>query len=133
MTVALWLMDVFPGASVLRYAVAQLAGSLARAFLGGLTRMLGIYLLAPIAGTVRGAGLHHLLFLRFRNREPLTYRLDGESSARRPRPAERTPLRSPALRRTLLRPPAHTAAAPSVPAATARAPRGRIMASFPPL
>ncbi|MFG2358811.1 MIP/aquaporin family protein [Streptomyces sp. NPDC048521] len=35
-TVAVWLMDVFPGASVLPYAVAQLAGSVLGVFLGRL-------------------------------------------------------------------------------------------------
>jgi glycerol uptake facilitator-like aquaporin len=35
-TVGVWLMDVFPGASVLPYAVAQLAGSVAGAALGRL-------------------------------------------------------------------------------------------------
>jgi glycerol uptake facilitator-like aquaporin len=33
-TIALWLMDVFPGASVIPYVVAQLAGSMTGAFLG---------------------------------------------------------------------------------------------------
>jgi glycerol uptake facilitator-like aquaporin len=35
-TVAVWLMDVFPGASVLPYVIAQLAGSVAGAALGRL-------------------------------------------------------------------------------------------------
>jgi glycerol uptake facilitator-like aquaporin len=168
-TVALWLMDVFPGASVVPYVTAQLAGSLAgvglarlawgpsisteairyaalgprpgvnapAVFLGecgymiALTVMVGfflaypnynrwlpgaialavamlifllgpvtggvvnparqfgpallagkgtdlwVYLTAPILGAVLGAGLHHLLYRRFKTREPLTYKLAG--------------------------------------------------------
>jgi glycerol uptake facilitator-like aquaporin len=171
-TVAVWLMDVFPGASVVPYVAAQLAGSaagvgLARVVWGpsisttainyaalgpkpginapavylgecgcmiALTVMVGfflayptynrwlpaaialavasvivllgpitggvvnparqfgpavlaeqgadlwIYLTAPIVGAVLGAGLHHLLYRRFKTRQPLTYKLAGSRS-----------------------------------------------------
>jgi glycerol uptake facilitator-like aquaporin len=168
-TVAVWLMDVFPGGSVVPYVAAQLAGSVAgvglarlvwgssistkaisyaalgpklgingsTVYLGecgcmiALTVMVGfflayptyhrwlpaaialavalvifllgpvtggvvnparqfgpavlanqwtdlwIYLTAPIVGAVLGAGLHHLLYRRFKTRQPLTYKLAG--------------------------------------------------------
>jgi glycerol uptake facilitator-like aquaporin len=171
-TVALWLMDVFPGASVAPYLAAQLAGSVAgvglarlvwgpavstkaisyaalgpkpgidapTVYLGecgymiALTVMVGfflaypaynrwlpeaialavallifllgpvtggvvnparqfgpavlaeqgtdlwIYLTAPIVGAALGAGLHHLLYRRFKTRQPLTYKLAGSRS-----------------------------------------------------
>jgi glycerol uptake facilitator-like aquaporin len=171
-TVAVWLMDVFPGASVVPYVAAQLAGSVAgvglarlvwgpsistkainyaalgpkpgvnapAVYLGecgcmiALTVMVGfflayptynrwlpgaialavasvifllgpvtggvvnparqfgpavlanqgtdlwIYLTAPIVGAALGAGLHHLLYRRFKTRQPLTYKLAGSRS-----------------------------------------------------
>jgi glycerol uptake facilitator-like aquaporin len=171
-TVAVWLMDVFPGASVVPYSAAQLAGSVAgvglarlvwgpsistkaigyaalgpkpgidapAVYLGecgcmiALTVMVGfflayptynrwlpgaialavallivllgpvtggvvnparqfgpavlaeqgkdlwIYLTAPIVGAVLGAGLHHLLYRRFKTRQALTYILAGSRS-----------------------------------------------------
>ena len=180
-TVAVWLMDVFPGASVLPYLVAQLAGSAAGvafarlvwgppvsaraisyavlgpkpgvdgpavylgecgcmitltvlvgfflaypaynrwlpegialavalviflmgpltggvinparqfgpAVLSGQTTDLWIYLTAPIVGALLGAGLHHLLYRRFKTRKPLTYKLAGGDSTRRRRPTAR--------------------------------------------
>jgi glycerol uptake facilitator-like aquaporin len=169
-TIALWLMDVFPGASVVPYVAAQLAGSATGVALGRLvwgpvvgtairyaalgpapgvnspavylgecgcmialtvlvgnflahpayhrwlpetialavaliifllgpvtggvvnparqfgpavlasqTTDLWIYLTAPIVGAVLGAGLHHLLYRRFKTRQPLTYKLAGAS------------------------------------------------------
>jgi hypothetical protein len=41
-----------------------------------------IYLTAPVAGAVLGAGLHHLLYRRFKTRQPLTYKLAGARSSR---------------------------------------------------
>jgi hypothetical protein len=41
---------------------------------------LWIYLTAPIVGAVLGAGLHHLLYRRFKTRQPLTYKLAGSRS-----------------------------------------------------
>jgi glycerol uptake facilitator-like aquaporin len=167
-TIAVWLMDVFPGASVVPYVAVQLAGSAAGIALGRLvygpavgtavryaalgpapgvdssavypgecacmialtvlvgnflaypaynrwppetvavavaliifllgpvtggvvnparqfgpavfadqTTDLWIYLTAPIVGAVLGAGLHHLLYRRFKTRQPLTYKLAG--------------------------------------------------------
>ncbi|GLX49121.1 hypothetical protein Shyhy01_20710 [Streptomyces hygroscopicus subsp. hygroscopicus] len=166
-TVAVWLMDVFPGMSVLPYVAAQLAGSLLGASLGRLVwgpvvsavgfgalrpapgwsasavflaeagcvlvlalavgfllaypafgrwlpatvgacvaliivvfgplsggsanpaRQFGpavlagrftdllIYMVAPVVGAVLGASVHHLLYRRFRLREPITYKLAG--------------------------------------------------------
>jgi glycerol uptake facilitator-like aquaporin len=177
-TVAVWLMDVFPGVSVVPYLAAQLAGSaagvgLARLVWGSsistkainyaalgpkagvnapavylgecgcmiaLTVMIGfflayptynrwlpgaialavalvifllgpitggvvnparqfgpavladqgtdlwVYLTAPIVGAVLGAGLHHLLYRRFKTRQPLTYKLGGSRT-----PTDRAP------------------------------------------
>jgi glycerol uptake facilitator-like aquaporin len=50
------------------------------AALAGQTTDLWIYLTAPITGAVLGAGLHHLLYRRFRTRQPLTYKLAGEQA-----------------------------------------------------
>jgi prepilin signal peptidase PulO-like enzyme (type II secretory pathway) len=47
------------------------------AVLAGRTTDLWIYLTAPIVGAVLGAGLHHLLYRRFKTRQPLTYKLAG--------------------------------------------------------
>jgi glycerol uptake facilitator-like aquaporin len=47
------------------------------AVLAGQTTDLWIYLTAPIVGAVLGAGLHHLLYRRFKTRQPLTYKLAG--------------------------------------------------------
>jgi glycerol uptake facilitator-like aquaporin len=172
-TIAVWLMDVFPGASVVPYVAAQLAGSAAGVALGrlvwgppvgttairyaalgpapgvnspavylgecgcmialtvlvgyflayparnrwlpetialavalivfllgpvtggvvnparqfgpaafaGQTTDLWIYLTAPIAGAVLGAGVHHLLYRRFKTRQPLTYKLAGSRTS----------------------------------------------------
>jgi hypothetical protein len=41
---------------------------------------LWIYLTAPIVGSVLGAGLHRLLYRRFKTRQPLTYKLAGSRS-----------------------------------------------------
>lgn len=41
-------------------------------------KYLWIYLASPLFGAVLGAGLHHLLVRRFRTREPLTYKLQGD-------------------------------------------------------
>ena len=47
------------------------------AVFAGQTTDLWIYLTAPIVGAVLGAGLHHLLYRRFKTRQPLTYKLAG--------------------------------------------------------
>jgi glycerol uptake facilitator-like aquaporin len=47
------------------------------AVFAGQTTDLWIYLIAPIVGAVLGAGLHHLLYRRFKTRQPLTYKLAG--------------------------------------------------------
>jgi glycerol uptake facilitator-like aquaporin len=177
-TIAVWLMDVFPGASVVPYIVAQLAGSVVGVALGrlvwgapvsapaisytalgpepgvgpatvylgecgcmialiglvghflaypaynrwlpetigvavggiifglgpvtggvvnparqfgpaawaGQTLDLWIYLTAPVVGAVLGAGLHHLLYRRFKLRQPLTYQLAGPRTEPRRNP-----------------------------------------------
>jgi Major intrinsic protein len=57
--------------------VVNPARQLGPAVLAGQTTDLWIYLTAPIVGAVLGAGLHHLLYRRFKTRQPLTYRLAG--------------------------------------------------------
>ena len=52
------------------------------AVFAGRTNDLWIYLTAPIVGAVLGAGLHHLLYRRFKTRQPLTYRLAGSRAPR---------------------------------------------------
>jgi glycerol uptake facilitator-like aquaporin len=64
------------------------------AVLAGQTTDLWIYLTAPIVGAVLGAGLHHLLYRRFKTRQPLTYKLAGSresgGAARGPHGAKTT-------------------------------------------
>jgi glycerol uptake facilitator-like aquaporin len=64
------------------------------AVLASQTTDLWIYLTAPIVGAVLGAGLHHLLYRRFKTRQPLTYRLAGSresgGAARGPHGAKAT-------------------------------------------
>jgi hypothetical protein len=71
-----WLLPVGP-----RYrAVVNPARQFGPAVLADQGTDLWIYLTAPIVGAVFGAGFHHLLYRRFRTRQPLTCKLAGSGS-----------------------------------------------------
>jgi glycerol uptake facilitator-like aquaporin len=96
-TIALWLMDVFPGAAVLPYAFAQLAGSVVGTALGRL--VWGPVVSGPTVGfTAIRPGLQPSA--------PVRHRLGGDAVHRRAGTAERRvgqpgpPARPGAVRRS---------------------------------